>query len=105
MLSKGLDNFKTPLLMTCSKDASKMYFLEGHLRQHAWLEQPFSSDTSRWMCAMYKPKRSQPYLYGARHIFIKVRICEKEKILVSCNAICGVARRRDGWATAILHDS
>jgi hypothetical protein len=32
------DNFKTPLLMTCSKDARKMYFLEGHLRERAWLE-------------------------------------------------------------------
>jgi hypothetical protein len=82
-----------------------MYFLEGHLRQHAGLEQPFSSDTIRWLCAIYKPNRSQPYLDGARHTFIQVTISVKEKILISCSAICGMARRRDGWAKANLHDS
>jgi len=34
------------------------------------------------MGAIYKPKRSQPYLDGARHTFIKVRISEKEKMSV-----------------------
>jgi hypothetical protein len=37
--------------------------------------------------------------------FIKVRISETEKILVVCNAICDVVRRRDEWSMANLHDS
>jgi hypothetical protein len=57
------------------------------------------------MFAIYKPKRIQPYLDGARHTFIKVRISEKETILLVCSAICGVARSRDGWAMAYLNDS